>query len=81
MAMRIRNELTIQHPDAAGIEIGGNSHFVAVPADRSATAVRESGCYTLDLYALAAWLVERGITIAALESTAVYKECKRHSPR
>ena len=60
MAMRVRNELTIQHPNAAGIDIGGSSHFVAVPADRSATAVREFGCYTQDLYAMVAWLIECG---------------------
>lgn len=58
MAMRVRNELTIQHPNAAGIDIGGSSHFVAAPADRSATAVREFGCYTQDLHEMAAWLLE-----------------------
>jgi transposase len=72
MAMRTRNELTIQHPNAAGIDIGGGSHFVAVPADRSETAVREFGCYTQDLNAMAAWLTECGVTIVALESTGVY---------
>lgn len=40
MAMRVRNELTIQNPNAAGIDIGGSSHFVAVPQDRSDTPVR-----------------------------------------
>jgi len=72
MAMRTRNELTIQHPNAAGIDIGSSSHFVAVPADRSASAVREFGCYTQDLYEMAAWLLACGITIVALESTGVY---------
>ena len=72
MAMRVRNELTIQNPNAAGIDIGGSSHFVAVPQDRSDTPVREFGCYTQDLYELAAWLLLCGITIVALESTGVY---------
>jgi transposase len=72
MAMRVTPVLNIQHPNAAGIDIGGNSHFVAVPADRSKESVREFGCYTQDLYAMAAWLLECGITIAALESTGVY---------
>lgn len=72
MAMRVRNELTIQNPNAAGIDIGGSSHFVAVPQDRSDTPVREFGCYTQDLYELAAWLLCCGITVVALESTGVY---------
>jgi transposase len=72
MAMRVHNELTIQHPNAAGIDIGGNSHFVAVPADRSESAVREFGCYTQDLREMATWLLECDITIVALESTGVY---------
>ena len=46
MAMRTRSQLTVQHPDAAGIDVGGKSHFVAVPPDRSETPVREFGCYT-----------------------------------
>jgi transposase len=72
MAMRVRNELTIQNPNAAGIDIGGNSHFVAVPADRSDTAVQEFGCYTQDLHEMATWLLRCEITIVALESTGVY---------
>lgn len=72
MAMRVRNELTIQNPNAAGIDVGSRSHFVAVPADRSESSVREFGCFTGDLHAMAAWLIECGITIVALESTGVY---------
>jgi transposase len=72
MAMRATQVLTIQHPNAAGIDIGSRSHFVAVPADRSTEPVREFGCYTEDLHALARWLLDCGITIAALESTGVY---------
>ena len=72
MAMRTRNELTVQNPNSAGIDIGSGSHFVAVPADRSDSPVREFGCYTQDLYAMAVWLVSCGITLVALESTGVY---------
>lgn len=72
MAMRVLNELTVLHPNAAGIDIGGGSHFVAVPADRAEPAVREFGCYTQDLQEMAAWLLECGITLVALESTGVY---------
>jgi transposase len=72
MAMRTRSELTVQHPDAAGIDIGGKSHFVAVPPGRSDTPVREFGCFTEDLPAMASWLLTCGVTIVALESTGVY---------
>lgn len=72
MAMRVSKVLNIQHPNAAGIDIGSRSHFVAVPADRATESVREFGCYTEDLNALALWLLDCGITIAALESTGVY---------
>jgi transposase len=72
MAMRVTNVLNIQHPNAAGIDIGGSSHFVAVPADRAKESVREFGCYTQDLYAMAAWLLACGVTVVALESTGVY---------
>lgn len=36
--------LSIKHPNAAGIDIGGKSHYVAVPPDRvgkGESAVRE----------------------------------------
>lgn len=72
MAMRVSKCWTIQHPNAAGIDIGGSSHFVAVPADRSETPVQEFGCYTQDLHDMAKWLRSCKITIVALESTGVY---------
>lgn len=72
MAKRVRTELSIHYPNAAGIDIGSRSHFVAVPSDRSEEAVREFGCYTEDLQAMAAWLLSCGITVVALESTGVY---------
>ena len=34
-----RAALTITHPNAAGIDIGSASHFVAVPPDRDDDAV------------------------------------------
>jgi len=73
MAMRAKkNELSVCYPNAAGIDVGGGSHFVAVPPDRSDTSVREFGCFTEDLYAMAGWLAECGVTDVALESTGVY---------
>jgi transposase len=58
--------------NAAGIDIGAESHWVAVPADRDATPVREFSSFSADLQALADWLVSCGITTVAMEATGVY---------
>lgn len=58
--------------DAAGIDIGASSHFVAVPEDRDEKPVREFAAYTADLYQLADWLKACGIKTVAMESTGVY---------
>jgi transposase len=67
-----REALTITHPNAAGIDIGGSSHFVAVPPDRDDEPVREFPSFTADLNALADWLKACHIDIVAMESTGVY---------
>jgi transposase len=59
-------------PDAAGIDCGAVSHFVAVPRDRDPLPVREFRTFTADLRRLADWLVQCGIKTVALESTGVY---------
>ena len=64
-----RAALTITHPNAAAIDIGSASHFVAVPPDRDDTPVREFPSFTVDLNALADWLDGCGIEIVAMEST------------
>jgi transposase len=64
--------LSIAYPNAAGIDIGGAAHFVAVPPDRDATPVRQFRSFTPDLHQLADWLVECGVDIVAMESTGVY---------
>jgi hypothetical protein len=35
--------LQVVHPNAAGIDIGNQSHYVAVPPDRDPTPVRQFG--------------------------------------
>lgn len=60
------------HPNAAGIDIGAEKSYVAVPADRDETPVRSFGCFTEDLHALAHWLEACGIDTVAMESTGVY---------
>lgn len=60
------------NPNAAGIDIGAASHFVAVPEDRDQQPVREFGAYTDDLLRLADWLKACRVTHVAMESTGVY---------
>jgi transposase len=62
----------LTHPNAAGIDIGSGSHFVAVSPDRDNPSVREFPSFTEDLEHLADWLTECGIDTVAMESTGVY---------
>lgn len=58
--------------NAAGIDIGSEEHWVAVPEDRDENPVRPFGCFASDLHAMARWLKACGITTVAMESTGVY---------
>ena len=53
--------LEVVHPDAAGIDIGNESHYVAVPPSRNSQPVRRFGCTTAELKAMADWLEQCGI--------------------
>jgi transposase len=66
------NVLEVMHPDAAGIDIGGNEHWVAISPDRDAEPVRRFGCFTAEVKAMARWLVEKGVRHVAMQSTGVY---------
>jgi transposase len=64
--------LEVMHPDAAGIDIGGSEHWVAISPDRDPEPVRRFGCFTADLHEMARWLVEKGVSSVAMQSTGVY---------
>ena len=64
--------LSQQNLNAAVIDVGATSHFVAVPADRSEQPVQEFEAFTADLYRLADWLSECGVETVVMESTGVY---------
>lgn len=70
--MAIRKQEETVFPNAAGIDIGASSHWVAVPPHRDDVPVREFGAMTDDLNALADWLLACGVDTVALESTGVY---------
>src|SRR5260370_11895972 len=63
--------LEVVHPDAAGIDIGNESHYVAVPPSRNSQPVRRLGCTTAQLKATADWLGQCGIRARAVPSTGV----------
>ncbi len=67
-----RSGFTLTHPNAAGIDIGSATHFVAVPPDRDDQPVREFASFTADLERLADWLSVCGVDTVAMESTGVY---------
>ena len=67
-----RLSLECIEPNAAGIDVGARSIYVAVGAEREAEPVRSFATFTEDLRAMAAWLKQCGITTIAMESTGVY---------
>jgi transposase len=71
-ARRSREPLALTHPNAAGIDVGSASHYVAVPPDRDDQPVREFPSFTADLHRLADWLQACGVDTVAMESTGVY---------
>src|SRR6266699_2640730 len=64
--------LEIVHPDAAGIDVGGSEHGVAISPDRDPEPVRRFGCFTADLREMGRWLVEKGVRSVTMQSTGVY---------
>ena len=69
---RLPAELSQVNLDAAGIDVGASSHFVAVSAARAEPPVQEFAAFTADLYRLADWLAECGVATVVMESTGVY---------
>jgi transposase len=64
--------LEVVHRDAAAVDAGSKSHFVAVPPDRDERPVREFGSWTAALREMAQWLKQCGIRTVVMQSTGVY---------
>ena len=62
--------MEIVNPNAAGIDVGSRSHFVAIGQDSN--DVKEFGVYAEDLNAVAKWLIENEVNTVAMESTGTY---------
>ena len=64
--------LEIVNRDAAGIDVGNESHYVGVPRGRDAQPVHEFGSWTAALVEMAQWLVRCDIRTVVMQSTGVY---------
>ena len=71
---KIPSEFEQININAAGIDIGAEKHYVAVPRGRDPHGqdVRHFETFTMDLYALADWLKQSDIDTVAMESTGIY---------
>jgi len=63
-------KMDIINPNAAGIDIGSRSHFVAINQEHA--DVKEFGVYAQDMKALVDWLFENNVKTVAMESTGSY---------
>lgn len=68
----LSEELQLIEPDAAAIDIGSRSHWVAVNPQRASEPVREFGTFTTDLNRLADWLAQCRASSVVMEATGVY---------
>jgi transposase len=62
--------MEIVNTDAAGIDVGSRSHFVAIGQNEK--DVKEFGVYAEDLHSIANHLLVNGIKTVAMESTGTY---------
>jgi transposase len=65
-------QLAMINPNAAGIDVASEEMWVCVPADRAECNIRRFGAFTCDLYEIADWLKDCGVTSVAMESTGIY---------
>src|SRR6478752_336389 len=68
--MKKEVSMEIINPNAAGIDVGSRSHFVAI--GQSKDDVREFGVYNEDLQQIVQWLTANNVKTVAMESTGTY---------
>jgi hypothetical protein len=73
--MKQERRAAVLEPDAAGIDIGAEGIYVAVPPDRDLESPRRFGTFTRDLIELAEWLEGCRVRTVAMESTGILPEC------
>jgi transposase len=62
----------VVHRNVAGIDVGNESHFVAVDPQVEGQAVREFGSWTAALQEMADWLKRCGVKRVVMQTTGVY---------
>ena len=70
--IKMKEGLPVEHPHAAGIDVGDTEFSVAIRSKEGGYEVRTYGAFTEDLDLIVRYLKENGITTVAIESTGVY---------
>ena len=63
-----KEKLKLLRPNAAGIDVASEVHYVAVPPDCCKNPVRSFGSFTDEIHSMAKWLKECNIKTVAMES-------------
>ena len=72
MGNKRKQMLQVVHPNCAGVDVGKQTHYVAVSESADARSVRAFGCFTDELEEMAAWLASCAVEAVAMEATGVY---------
>jgi len=64
--------LQVTNPNAGAVDIGCAEHWAAVPPGRAEQTLRQFGCFTADLEAMANWFVKCRVDTVILEATGNY---------
>ena len=75
MGSPFSGDLQLIEPDAAAVDVGSRSHWVAVNPQRDPNPVREFGTFTADLISLADWLAQCEAKSVVME--AIYELLER----
>ena len=70
--VRISSGLPVFNEHAAGIDIGGTLHYVAISDENGGHEVKSTSGFTSDLKEIVEYLKANNITTVAMESTGVY---------
>lgn len=68
----MKRKLRVLRPNAAGIDVASEIHYVAVPSDCCDPSVRSFGSFTSDIHEMAKWLKSCNVDTVAMESTGIY---------
>lgn len=64
--------LEVVHRNVAGIDVGNESHFVAMSPGKDPQSVQEFGSWTADLQRMVEWLRFHAVEHVVMQSTGVY---------